>query len=277
MSGTRDACAGVLCLDDPVTYQDVDLIIPAGQHRYMVPAWDRSLAPHLLQHRSWEPHLTRYFAGALRPSHTFVDVGANIGYFTILAAARVERVIAFEPAARTHRYCAANIALNNLTNVELLHCGLWTDDTSLPLSSELSGINAVVGKFDDWSHETIQVSALDSLVRSGALRLSRLDHVKLDIEGAELAALAGMRETVTRFRPTIVMEVNRPMLALFGRSVADVWQFFSSHSYDVRVFEHWQERDPIPAESVDRLEQWCRRDAPIDIVATPAGSSGSSS
>lgn len=271
MSRTLEhASAGMRCLDDPATYHDVDLIIPVGRQRYVVPAWDRSLAPHLLQFRSWEPHLTRFFENELRPQHTFLDVGANVGYFTVLAAARVQRVVAFEPAARTHRYCAANIALNGLTNVELLPCGLWTEDASLPLSGETGGVNSVVGDIDDWSHETIRVVSLDSFVRSGALALPRLDHVKLDIEGAELAALAGMRETVARFRPTIVMEVNRPMLSLFGRTVADVWEFFSNQSYHLRVFEHWQERDAIAAASLDHLERLCSADGPADVVATPA-------
>jgi FkbM family methyltransferase len=262
--------AGAICMDDPAAYGDVDLVIPVGQLRYLVPAWDRSLAPHLLQFRSWEPHLTRFFENELRPRDTFIDVGANVGYFTVLAAARVQRVVAFEPAVRAHRYCTANIALNGLTNVELLPCGLWEKDASLPLSGERDGINSVVGDVDGWSHETIRVVALDSLVRSGELALSRLDFVKLDIEGAELEALAGMRETLARFRPTIVMEVNRPMLALFRRTATDVWEFFAGQSYHLRVFEHWQPRDPIPAPSLDHLERLCVADGPADIVATPA-------
>jgi FkbM family methyltransferase len=270
MNAIEPACAGMMCLEDPVTYRDVDLIIPVGNQRYIVPASDHSLVPHLLAYRCWEPHLTRYLTRELQPWHTFMDVGANLGYFTVLGAALVERVVAFEPAARTHRYCASNIALNGLTNVELHQRGLWSERASLPIVSDASGVNAAIDRSADASAvDTIEAVSLDELIASGDLTLSRLDLVKMDVEGAELSALTGMRDTIARFRPTIVMEVNRPMLATFGRTIEDVWSFFTGASYELRVFEHWQEREPIAAVTLNELDRLCPRDGLTDIVAAP--------
>jgi FkbM family methyltransferase len=270
-SGTAESTVtGMPGVDDPARYDDVDLIIPVRDRRFIVPASDRSMVPHLLAYRCWEPHLTRYLTQELRPSHTFMDVGANFGYFSVLCAPLVDRVIAFEPATRTHRYCRANIDFNGLTNVELHCAGLWSEDAALHIASDSSGVNAVIARSADGAAvEPMQAVSLDGLIRSGHLTLSRLDVVKMDIEGAELAALAGMRETIARFGPAIVMEMNRPMLAAFGVTLEDVWDFFAGLSYDLRVFEHWQERDPVAAGSVDALRLLCPRDGLTDIVAVP--------
>jgi FkbM family methyltransferase len=255
---------------DPALWTDVDLIIPTGRHRFMVPASEQSLVPHLLAYRCWEPHLRRFFTSTLQPTHVFMDVGANFGYFTILAAGFVKRVIAFEPAARTHGYCAANVRLNGLTNVELHHVGLWHEDAALELTCDASTLNAaIVPHSESAAREAIEVRSLDGLVRTGAIALPALDVVKMDVEGAELSALQGMSDTIRRLRPTIVMEANRPMLATFGVTLDDVWQFFQDHAYDLRVFEHWQEHDPVPAETLDELRQLCPRDSLTDVVALP--------
>lgn len=260
-----------LPFDASATWNDVDLIIPVGPQRFQVPAADHSLVPHLLAYRCWEPHLARYFARTLQPEHVFMDVGANFGYFTVLAAATVARVIAFEPSTRTHAYCMANIALNRLANVELHHCGLWHEDAIVELTRDPSTLNAViVPSSDTCAHESIQVVALDGLVRAGALDLPRLDVVKLDVEGTELSALTGMRGTLARLRPTIVMEANPPMLARFGLTVDDVWTFFEALSYDLQVFAHWQERDPEPANTVDDLRRLCPADGLTDLLAVPS-------
>jgi FkbM family methyltransferase len=260
-----------LPFDASAIWDDVDLIIPAGAQRFQVPAADHSLVPHLLAYRCWEPHLGRYFARTLQPEHVFMDVGANFGYFTVLAAATVARVIAFEPSTRTHAYCLANIALNRLANVELHHCGLWHEDAMVELTRDPSTLNAVIVPSSDTSaHESIQVVTLDGLVRAKALDLPRLDVVKLDVEGTELSALTGMRDTLARLRPTVVMEINPPMLARFGLTVDDVWTFFDVLSYDLQVFAHWQERDPEPANTVDDLRRLCPGDGLTDLAAVPS-------
>jgi FkbM family methyltransferase len=258
-------------VEDLTKYQDVDLIIPAQGHQFRVPASDVSFVPHLLTHRSWEPHVMRFLTRQLEASHVFVDVGANLGYFTVLCAPMVRRVIAFEPVATNYRYCQANIALNAIENVDLRQCGLWHSDTMLKISNDTSSVMtaAVVPSDDAPGGERIHAVALDTLVASGELELPRLDVMKMDVEGSEMFALLGMQETIARFRPLIVMEVNRPMLGACGVTVDDVWEFFRSVSYEVRAFEHWKEREPDLVPDLDTLKRLCPPDTLIDIVAAP--------
>ena len=254
-------------------FRDVDLIIPLGQQKLQVPASDISLVPHLLKDRCWEPHITRFFDRELRPDHVFLDVGANLGYFTVRYAPKVARVVAFEPAAANRGYCATNIAINRLDNVELHAVGLWHEDTTLHVRTDSSCVGmAAITLADDVSEgsvEEIRAASLDTMVRDRIVDLPALDFIKMDIEGAELSALMGMRETIARHRPCIVMEINRPALAACGATVDGVWDFLTTRGYRISAFEHWQARDPHPLATLDDLKRLCPADTLIDIAAVP--------
>jgi FkbM family methyltransferase len=250
-------------------FNDVDLIIPVSGHELRVPASDRAIVPYLLKYRCWEPHLSRYLVRELDTSDVLVDVGANVGYFTVLCAPLVKRVVAFEPVAKTYRYCQANVALNHLANVDLYPYGLWHENTTLSLRRDSLGVNAAVASSGDVAGaDSINVVTLDYLVESGLLEMPGLDMVKLDVEGAELSVLMGMRATIARFFPRIVMELNRPMLSTFGLSVDHIWDFLRGFQYEIRAFASWLEQNPVPVADLGELKQLCPPDALIDIVAS---------
>ena len=251
-------------------YDDIDVVVPIGSSRFTLPASDTSLVPHLLAHRCWEPHIQAWLRRTLEPSHVFVDIGANVGYFTVLFAPLVARVVAFEPAPGSYRYCKSNIELNGLTNVDLHAVGLWDADTTLQVRSDASSLmtTAVAPSADAGTGEVISVVSLDNLIRRG-LDLPRLDVIKMDIEGAEVRALRGMRRTLARFRPAIVMEVNRPALAVCEATVDEVWDFLTGMGYEIRAFEAWKPRDPDPVPTLAGLKARCPEDSLIDILAVP--------
>jgi FkbM family methyltransferase len=255
--------------DDLTKYEDVDLIIPIHGRQFRVPASDLSLVPHLLKERCWEPHILAYLTCELRSSSVFIDVGANVGYFTVLCAPLVSRVIAFEPVPKTASYCEANIALNRIANVDLRRVGLWHENATVHFNTDSSSVMTagVAATSGVSSGESIDVVSLDTLCASGALDLDRLDVIKMDAEGAELSALIGMRATLERFHPQVVIELNRPALASLGATIDDVWHFLRRLSYDICAFEHWAERPPQPVDTLDGLKQRCPEDALIDIVA----------
>jgi FkbM family methyltransferase len=250
-------------------YRDVDLMLSAQGYEFRLPAADLSLVPHLLEHRSWEPHITRYLRQNLTSDDVFVDVGANLGFFTVLCAPLVSRVIAFEPVSLSHRYCKANIALNGLTNVDLLQCGLWSENTTVNIKADPSSLMAASISRDGstFDVESIRCASLDSLISSGEVSIPNIAIIKMDIEGAESFALKGMKVSLEKFRPKIVMELNRPALARFDTTVADIWKFFKARSYKLLAFKHWEEVDPLPVESLKELEVLCPQDSLLDLLA----------
>jgi FkbM family methyltransferase len=154
----------------------------------------------------------------------FYDIGANLGFFSLLGArlvAETGRVFAFEPAPGNAAAIRRNLALNAITNVEVLEQAV----------SERSGTGQLqVVEDQSWSklaeygpHPNTQavvdvdLVCIDDLVREQ--RLPPPSMVKLDVEGAEIAALRGMRDTVAAHRPAIVCELHDthgPFLELMG-------------------------------------------------------------
>lgn len=233
---------------------EIVLDLPIG--KFCGPASDSSVFTTILQQNgAYEPHVTKAITEHLKPGNTFVDIGANLGYFTLMASRLVGpsgKVIAFEPATMTYNYCKKNIELNKLHNVELYKNGLWSEKKTLTISdSHQLGFNHISNK-----GESIECIPLDSLYLTP-------DLIKMDIEGAEPYALQGMVETLKRCHPAIVMEVNRYCLkSFFGKDTEDVWQPLTDLGYEISVIP-----DGKRIESVEQLNVLCPSDGLVDILA----------
>lgn len=277
---------------------DVTVRLPSRDRvrlRLCGPVGDESIMQPLIRDRGmYEPHVTNLLLAVLRPGDTFIDFGAALGYFTILAGAKVEesgRVVAFEPLSTSNAYCRQNIELNGLNNVTLLDYGLWSERTKkyflTPPHRFLGGAH-IAPEHDpdpyDKNHpkETVQLVAFDELINTGELSLHRLDLVKMDIEGAEPFALNGMRQTIARFRPPIVLELNRHCLRRFFDLDADViWNQLLQFNYRTLVFQKQIGTRPDLRPTVlynqelaiidkgDKLNEICAPMRPIDILAVP--------
>ncbi len=155
----------------------------------------------------------------------FFDVGANLGFFSLLAAhlsgLDAGRVYAFEAAPDNAEAIRVNAALNAIPNVEVLAVAVAdragrgrlqvVDDQSWSKLADY-GEHPFTERIVD-----VELVAIDDLVASG--RVPPPDLVKIDVEGAELAVLAGMRETLARHRPAIICELHdthEPFVAFMG-------------------------------------------------------------
>jgi FkbM family methyltransferase len=169
-----------------------------------------------------EPPVQEALRRLLAPGDVFYDVGANIGFFTILAARLVGpegRVVAFEPVPACAQAVAHNIALNDFAHAEIREeaVGAAGGRARLLVVGEASWSHlASTGRHADVRDEIdVTVVAVDELVQAGTI--APPDVVKIDTEGAELQAIAGMRATIERHRPAIVCELhdtNEPFVAL---------------------------------------------------------------
>lgn len=129
-----------------------------------------------------------------------LDAGGNIGLFSLYAfRCGAERVIAFEPSPGNAACLLANLdryhAQGRLT---LIPKGVWSHEATLRFNTRNTNNPGGHSISDDGDIE-VPVTAIDSIVRD--LQLSRVDYLKMDVEGSELKALDGARETIERFRP----------------------------------------------------------------------------
>ena len=143
----------------------------------------------------------------------FYDVGANIGFFALIAARLVGpagRVYAFEPVAESAEAIRANAELNGFENVTALEkaVGAATGHERLLVVEDLSWSRLERGQQHSRAVATVEVEvvALDELVERGELRPPTL--VKIDVEGAELSVIEGMRRTLERHRPAVICELH---------------------------------------------------------------------
>ena len=138
----------------------------------------------------------------------FIDVGANVGLWTVPLGMRASKVVAVEANPVTIRELRENIALNGLADVvEVLEVAAWDSDGELSLlnpsvtQDPMAGTMRTVPPRE--GHDLVPCRRLDEL-----LNVDRIDLVKIDTEGADLHVLRGMTEHITRFRPVLFIEMH---------------------------------------------------------------------
>jgi len=195
---------------------------------------------------SFEPNEFAFVAAVLPRGGVFIDGGANEGLYTLLAARRVGpsgRVLSIEPSSREFGRLEKNIALNRLEGVTPLRLALGADAgvaelaIAEPRHEGQNTIGARVSnpKVQTVGHESVRVESIDGLVAEHGLE--RVDIIKLDVEGSEVAALAGAAATIERFRPLVLIEIEAERLAGQGLTKLDALGALKELAYTVFVFD----------------------------------------
>jgi FkbM family methyltransferase len=171
----------------------------------------------------WEPEETAALRRLLRPGDVVYDVGANVGYFTLLAAHLVGasgHVYAFEPNEQVLPRLRHHLAINDLHNVTVVPVALADRDGHASfhaVGGANSGMSSLRADVSGDHTTTVELARLDSVV--SARRLRPPDVVKMDIEGAEYRALAGMEATCASAGAlSLLVEVSDRFLRQAGGS-----------------------------------------------------------
>jgi FkbM family methyltransferase len=162
------------------------------------------------QTKQYEPYVAGQVRRILRPGHVFVDVGANIGYFTLLAAALVRpggRVFAFEPNPDNCRLMRQSLAENAFDHVTLYEKAVAESAQQLSLSGGGADSNARLMRANELAGREGLFTQVEAVTLDNVLHdLERLDLLKIDIEGAEPRAWLGMQNVVRKHRPVLISE-----------------------------------------------------------------------
>lgn len=190
-----------------------------------------------------EHRTERLIHALLCPGDTFVDVGANIGVFSLLAALRVGpggRVFSLEPVPATFERLQRNVALNRVDNVVALNLAAWHEPSELVMACPVdprvhSGVFHVVpgasaGAGSGGAIVHVPALPLDALLLERH-HVARVDLMKLDIEGAELPALEGSRRLLVERRPVVVTELDERHTRRHGYAPGDLVRFMVSLGY----------------------------------------------
>ena len=190
----------------PVSYaylgDHVGLIVTATGKRMYVDTLDTTLAPHLILDGYWEQWLSTFIRSTLAPGSVFLDVGANVGWYTLLALEQGAYVHAFEPNPRIHALLSRTLTLNNFLPGTVKTHQLALLDLSGTLTFvcpkhwggngrvRLDAPQAEMRGTDQLDEFPVVTRSLDSL------QLGAVDYIKIDAEGAESLILRGAERTL---------------------------------------------------------------------------------
>jgi FkbM family methyltransferase len=217
-------------------------------------AWwlaEKSALDHELIYNEFEKLETKFVSRLLRRDMTVVDIGAHHGLYTLLASKCVGwqgRVIAVEPSPRECARLEKHLRLNRCSNVELVPCAAGEDpgETDLFLVDGLNDwCNSLRPPATEEPTKTVRVRVrrLDEILFER--RVSKVDFVKLDVEGAELSVLyGGMRLLQREPRPAILAEVQDIRTAARGYAAREIIQFLVR--MDFRWFAIAAKGAPLP-------------------------------
>ena len=157
---------------------------------------------------------TEFVKMAVGPGCLFLDVGAGVGYYTMLAAKLGCQVIAFEPS-RNHAIISHALCHNKLhAAVVPAAVGDHNGEGTLRLNVANDGDNRMVEGDAKWPAEPTHVMTIDSL----GLAPTGPSFLKVDVQGSELAVLRGAAKFVARYRPTMLMEDSPAHLQMAGET-----------------------------------------------------------
>jgi FkbM family methyltransferase len=183
-----------------------DVILPILQGRLRGARWMNGSSNHGCWLGSYEWDMCHIFEKTVQPNDIVFDVGAHVGYYTLLSAVLIGNrghVFAFEPFPRNLDYLRRHMLLNRITNVTILDCAV-TDASGeigfVPGPTTCTGHVAATGSLN------VRAISLDDLFVDRVIPMPNV--IKIDVEGAELAVLRGAAGLLAEGRPTIFLSTH---------------------------------------------------------------------
>jgi FkbM family methyltransferase len=192
----------------------------------------------------WEPHITSWIRSCLQPGDSFIDVGANIGYYSLLASRLVGAdgsVVAIEASPKTFLELQTNLTRNRINNVRAVNVAASNFRGTLKVfrgHEHNTGLTTVFYREGFALECEVAAAPLSDIVHPNEMKCARV--VKIDVEGAESSVVAGMGSIITAARPDleIIIEVNPAALASQGTKPERLLKLFFDAGYHAYTLEN---------------------------------------
>jgi len=245
-----------------------DILVQVNEFRgkfYVSP--DSALFGRLIIYNSYEPDLIEIVKQVLDPQKDIVDVGANIGFYTVLfqkMISKEKKVLAIEPSSKALKRLYQNLSINECThNVIIFEGGVSNELGHMELKTinnreEYSTIGSVIhpaGNGQPFVTETVKISTVDLLVKEHCLAPG---FIKIDVEGWEPQVLKGMQDTIQNHQPIILLEWDEFLLKSNNFNPQDTIHWLESYNYKIfdPIYPGFSPKNNmlcIPTKMVDKL------------------------
>ncbi len=223
------------------------LAVVLAKYKMHLDTTDQGFAPHMIFDGYWEYWLTRFLADHIKPGDSVCDIGANMGYYSVLMSELVGhqgQVHCFEPNPRVCELLQATLNVNGFAQRAKVHGIALSESDQADLAffiphNDPKNARLVSAGFSHPSGQTISVRSrsIDSL------NLPPISFIKIDVEGAELQVLRGLQALKDAYKPRIVCEVN------FGRgySYDDILALLGHHG-ELQHVDYWAKAEVLTRE-----------------------------
>lgn len=179
----------------------------------------------------YDPNMVVVLNALLPSGGVLIDIGANMGYCSLLMSRTVGedgKVFAIEPSERDFLRLIDNVSLNKLNNVGVYRLAISDISGEVEISiasEERSSLNTLGTEFSNKGieklrTEKVEATTLDRFVEQE--EIDKIDVIKMDIEGSELKALLGAKDSIEMFRPALILGINKNSLKANGSSVEEI-------------------------------------------------------
>jgi len=179
----------------------------------------------------------KVFLNHLQDGMTVLDIGANVGFYALHFARKVGpqgKVYAFEPIPEYFNRLKEHIVLNNATNIVPVPVALL-DQKGVAKMSIASGDSSLFHHESD-QFVDVPLTTLDNFVAEN--QIDRVDAIKLDVEGAELHVIRGADQTIRKFKPIMMVEINATTLKAAGTSPEELFSAIIGYGYQAFIIRN---------------------------------------
>ncbi len=183
------------------------MVLPILQGRLRGKKWIVGSGEHGYWLGSYEYQKSLAFEDIIQENTVLYDIGANVGYFSLLAAVLTGsqgQVYAFEPLPRNVDFLKQHIALNCLDNIEVIEAAVSDREGQAAFAL---GASTAMGHIGEIGEIEVDLVSLDALLDRGEIKPP--DTIKIDVEGAEFEVLQGARNLLSRYRPILFLDTHQ--------------------------------------------------------------------
>lgn len=189
-------------------------IIPILQGRLRGQKWIVESGEHGCWLGSYENEKRIAFEKVVNSGHIVFDVGANVGYYSLLASILVGpkgMVYSFEPVPKNIYFLKRHIQLNNIRNIVLIEAAVSDrNGSSTFISDKNTKRSRCIGKLSPNGNIIVKTVSLDRLFEQGDIPIPK--YIKIDVEGAEMLVFLGARKILSKFHPTIFLATHGDLI-----------------------------------------------------------------
>jgi len=213
-------------------YEKTPPMVIVHKQKMFLSVDDRGISKELACYQSHEPLSTQVLRTMLSPGETVIDIGANIGYYALLESQLVGsegEVIAIEPSPSNVSLLTLNMKVNKIQNLRIINVAIgdYDGEGKLYLSNACNWNSLICQReLNQTSSVTVKVRSIDSLLKEINIRPSL---IRMDIEGYETNAIAGMINTLNNYAPRLMIELHPQLIG--GKAIRELIELLKSVNY----------------------------------------------